>query len=101
MLQRAQEAGARVVKPARQQCSRTMVEAAVKNWTLIRAMEVTQVVWLAMQQRELAGVQLNEVETAVARLHSQRDVSSLSVIPADPGCVLDQSFSWVDRVLVV
>ena len=77
--------------PARQQCSRTLVEAARKNWTLIRAMEVTQVVWLAMQQREPAGVQLNEVETAVARLHSQHDVPSLSVIPADPGCVLSQS----------
>ncbi len=76
---------------ARQQCNRTLVEAARKNWTLIRAMEVTQVVWLVMQQREPAGVQLNEVEIAAARLHSQHDIPSLRGIPADPGCVLNQS----------
>ncbi len=76
---------------ARQQCNRTLVEAAHKNWTLIRAMEVTQVVWLAMQQRDPAGAQLNEVEIAVARLYSQHDVPNIRVIPADPGCVLNQS----------
>lgn len=35
---------------ARQRCNRTLAEVARQDWTLIRAMKVTQVVWLAPQQ---------------------------------------------------
>jgi heterodisulfide reductase subunit D len=46
----AQETGAQVVISACQQCSRTLTEAARKNRIRIRAMDVTEVVWQAMQE---------------------------------------------------
>jgi heterodisulfide reductase subunit D len=49
-IQQAQEAGAQVVISACQQCVRTLGEAARKNRTRIRAMDIVQVVWQAMQE---------------------------------------------------
>jgi Fe-S oxidoreductase len=49
-IEQAQEAGAQVVISACQQCNRTLAEAARKNRVRIRAMDITQVVWQAMQE---------------------------------------------------
>jgi len=49
-IEQAQEAGAQVVISACQQCNRTLAEAARKNRIRIRAMDITQVVWQAMQE---------------------------------------------------
>jgi Fe-S oxidoreductase len=49
-IEQAQEAGAKVVVSACQQCNRTLAEAARKNRIRIRAMDITQVVWQAMQR---------------------------------------------------
>jgi heterodisulfide reductase subunit D len=48
-IEQAQETGAMVVISACQQCNRTLAEAARKNRIRIRAMDITQVVWQAMQ----------------------------------------------------
>ena len=48
-VEQAQETGAKVVISACQQCDRTLAEAARKNRIRIRAMDITQVVWQAMQ----------------------------------------------------
>jgi Fe-S oxidoreductase len=48
-IKQAEETGARVVISACQQCSRTLAEAARKNRLRIRVMDITQVVWRAMQ----------------------------------------------------
>jgi heterodisulfide reductase subunit D len=45
----AQETGAKVVISACQQCDRTLAEAARKNRIRVRAMDIVQVVWQAMQ----------------------------------------------------
>jgi len=49
-IQQVQETGARVVISACQQCDRTLAEAARKNRIRIRAMDIVQVVWQAMQE---------------------------------------------------
>jgi Fe-S oxidoreductase len=49
-IEQAQETGAKVVISACQQCSRTLAEAARKNRIRIRAMDITQMVWKAMQE---------------------------------------------------
>jgi heterodisulfide reductase subunit D len=49
-MEQAQETGAKVVISACQQCSRTLAEAARKNRIRIQAMDITQVVWQAMQE---------------------------------------------------
>ncbi len=46
----AQDTGAEVVVSACQQCSRTLAEAARRNRIRIRTMDVTEVVWRAMQE---------------------------------------------------
>jgi Fe-S oxidoreductase len=48
-IQQAQQTGAKVVISACQQCNRTLAEAARKNRIRIRAMDISQVVWQAMQ----------------------------------------------------
>ncbi len=48
-IEQAQETGAKVVISACQQCDRTLGEAARKNRIRIRAMDITQVVWRAME----------------------------------------------------
>jgi Fe-S oxidoreductase len=48
-IEQAQETGAKVVISACQQCNRTLAEAARKNRIRVRAMDITQVVWKAMQ----------------------------------------------------
>jgi Fe-S oxidoreductase len=48
-IEQAQETGAQVVISACQQCVRTLGEAARKNRIRIRAMDIVQVVWQAMQ----------------------------------------------------
>jgi Fe-S oxidoreductase len=48
-IQQAQQTGAKVLVSACQQCNRTLAEAARKNRIRIRAMDITQVVWQAMQ----------------------------------------------------
>jgi Fe-S oxidoreductase len=48
-IEQAQETGAKVVISACQQCSRTLAEAARKNRIRIRAMDITELVWKAMQ----------------------------------------------------
>ncbi len=48
-IEQAQEAGAQVVVSACQQCDRTLAEAARRNRIRIRAMDICQVVWQAMQ----------------------------------------------------
>jgi heterodisulfide reductase subunit D len=48
-IEQAQETGAKVVVSACQQCNRTLAEAARKNRIRIRAMDITEVVWKAMQ----------------------------------------------------
>jgi heterodisulfide reductase subunit D len=48
-IQQVQETGAKVVISACQQCDRTLGEAARKNRIRIRAMDITQAVWTAMQ----------------------------------------------------
>jgi heterodisulfide reductase subunit D len=50
-IEQAQEVGAKVVASACQQCNRTLAEAARKNRIRIRAMDITEVVWRAMQGR--------------------------------------------------
>jgi heterodisulfide reductase subunit D len=49
-IEQVQETGAKVVLSACQQCNRTLAEAARKNRIRIRAMDITQVVWQAMQE---------------------------------------------------
>jgi heterodisulfide reductase subunit D len=48
-IEQAQETGAKVVVSACQQCNRTLAEAARKNRIRVRAMDITEVVWRAMQ----------------------------------------------------
>ena len=48
-IEQAQETGARVLISACQQCSRTLAEAARKNRVRLRVMDITEVVWRAMQ----------------------------------------------------
>jgi heterodisulfide reductase subunit D len=48
-IEQAQETGAKVVVSACQQCSRTLAEAARKNRIRVRAMDITEVVWRAVQ----------------------------------------------------
>ncbi len=47
-IEQAQETGANVVISACQQCNRTLAEAARRNRIRIRAMDITEVVWQAM-----------------------------------------------------
>jgi heterodisulfide reductase subunit D len=49
-IRQAQDTGARVVVSACQQCVRTLAEAARRNRIRIRAMDITEVVWRAMQE---------------------------------------------------
>jgi Fe-S oxidoreductase len=49
-IEQAQETGAKVVVSACQQCNRTLAEAARKNRIRIRAMDISEVVWQAMQE---------------------------------------------------
>jgi Fe-S oxidoreductase len=49
-IQQAHETGAKVVISACQQCNRTLGEAARKNRIRIRAMDIAEVVWQAMQE---------------------------------------------------
>jgi Fe-S oxidoreductase len=49
-IEQAQETGAKVVISACQQCNRTLAEAARKNRIRVRAMDITEVVWRAMEQ---------------------------------------------------
>jgi heterodisulfide reductase subunit D len=49
-IEQAQETGAQVVISACQQCIRTLMEAARKNRIRIRAQDLTEVVWQAMQE---------------------------------------------------
>jgi Fe-S oxidoreductase len=49
-IEQAQATGARVVVSACQQCNRTLAEAARKNKIRMRAMDITEVVWQAMQE---------------------------------------------------
>jgi heterodisulfide reductase subunit D len=49
-IEQAQETGAQVVISACQQCNRTLAEAARKNRIRLRAMDITEVVWQAMQE---------------------------------------------------
>jgi Fe-S oxidoreductase len=49
-IEQAQETGAKVVISACQQCNRTLAEAARKNRVRVRAMDITEVVWRAMEQ---------------------------------------------------
>ncbi len=49
-IEQAQDTGAEVVISACQQCERTLGEAARKNRIRIRAMDIVQVVWEAMQE---------------------------------------------------
>jgi Fe-S oxidoreductase len=48
-IEQAQEAGAKVVVSACQQCNRTLAEAARKNRIRIRAMDICEVAWRALQ----------------------------------------------------
>jgi Fe-S oxidoreductase len=48
-IEQAQETGAKVVISACQQCNRTLAEAARKNRIRMRAMDITELVWRAMQ----------------------------------------------------
>jgi heterodisulfide reductase subunit D len=48
-IEQAQETGAKIVASACQQCNRTLAEAARKNRIRIRAMDITEMVWQAMQ----------------------------------------------------
>jgi len=48
-IEQAQQTGAQVVISACQQCDRTLAEAARKNRLRIRALDIVQVVWQAMQ----------------------------------------------------
>ncbi len=49
-IEQAQATGAQVVVSACQQCNRTLAEAARKNRIRMRAMDITEVVWQAMQE---------------------------------------------------
>jgi heterodisulfide reductase subunit D len=49
-IEQAQETGAKVVISACQQCNRTLAEAARKNRIRMRAMDITELVWQAMQE---------------------------------------------------
>jgi len=49
-IEQAQETGARVLISACQQCSRTLVEAARRKRLRIRVMDISEVVWRAMQE---------------------------------------------------
>lgn len=49
-IEQAQATGAQVVVSACQQCNRTLAEAARKNKIRMRAMDITEVVWQAMQE---------------------------------------------------
>lgn len=49
-IQQAEDIGAKVVISACQQCKRTLAEAARKNRIHIRAMDITELVWKAMQE---------------------------------------------------
>ena len=49
-IEQAQETGAKVVISACQQCNRTLAEAARKNRIRMRAMDITELVWRAMQE---------------------------------------------------
>ena len=49
-IEQAQETGAKVVISACQQCNRTLAEAARKNRIRVRAMDITELVWRAMQE---------------------------------------------------
>ena len=49
-IEQAQETGARVLISACQQCSRTLAEAARRKQLRIRVMDITEVVWRAMQE---------------------------------------------------
>lgn len=49
-IEQAQATGAQVIVSACQQCNRTLAEAARKNRIRMRAMDITEVVWQAMQQ---------------------------------------------------
>ena len=51
-IEQVQETGAKVVISACQQCNRTLAEAARKNRIRIRAMDITEVVWQAMQEND-------------------------------------------------
>jgi Fe-S oxidoreductase len=48
-IEQAQETGAKVVISACQQCNRTLAEAARKNRIRVRAMDITELVWRAME----------------------------------------------------
>ena len=48
-IEQAQETGSKVVISACQQCSRTLAEAARKNRIRVRAMDITELVWQAME----------------------------------------------------
>jgi Fe-S oxidoreductase len=48
-IQQAQQTGASMLISACQQCNRTLAEAARKNRVRIRAMDITEMVWQAMQ----------------------------------------------------
>ncbi len=49
-IEQAQATGAQVVVSACQQCNRTLAEAARKNRIRVKAMDITEMVWQAMQQ---------------------------------------------------
>jgi heterodisulfide reductase subunit D len=49
-IRQAQETGAQVVVSACQQCVRTLAEAARRNRIRVRAMDITELVWQAMQE---------------------------------------------------
>jgi Fe-S oxidoreductase len=48
-IEQAQETGAKAVISACQQCNRTLAEAARKNRIRVRAMDIVELVWRAMQ----------------------------------------------------
>jgi Fe-S oxidoreductase len=49
-IEQAQDTGAKAVISACQQCNRTLAEAARKNRIRVRAMDITELVWRAMEQ---------------------------------------------------
>jgi Fe-S oxidoreductase len=49
-IRQVQDTGARVVVSACQQCVRTLAEAARRNRIRVRAMDITELVWRAMQE---------------------------------------------------
>ncbi len=48
-LQQAQDVGAEVIVSACQQCKRTLAEAARKNRVRVRVMDITELVWQALE----------------------------------------------------